>query len=248
MRAAEVVIDLLPIAFHVPVARLAVENGLHLVNASYAPPEFREIGREAEARGLALLPEFGFDPGIDLVLAGLAVKEMERVEYFYSYGAGFPEPKAATGPLRYKITWTFDGVLKSYRRDARVIRDGQIVAIPGREMFAPSNIHIVETKEWGPLEAFPNGDVVRYLDALGITPTVQNGGRFAMRWPGHCSFWYTMAQLGFLEEAPITVNGAPCSRAISCGPCSNRNFNTPTTSATLPLSVWRSAGSRMVGK
>jgi len=33
---------------------------------------------------------------------------------FHSYGAVFPEPKAATGPLRYKISWTFDGVLKSY--------------------------------------------------------------------------------------------------------------------------------------
>ncbi len=208
MRKVEAVIVLLPITFHVPVTRLAIANGIHLVNSSYVPTEFHEIGREAAARGLAILPEFGFDPGIDLVLAGQAVKEMDEVHEFYSYGAGFPEAKAAIGPLRYKISWTFEGVLKSYMRDAHVIRDGKPVAIPGREIFAPSNIHTVSMKGYGSLEAYPNGDVARYLDAMGVTATVKNAGRFAMRWPGHCAFWYALAQLGFLDQAPIPVGNA----------------------------------------
>ncbi len=209
MRQVDAVIVLLPTAFHVAMARLAVAHGIHLVNSSYAPPEFRDIGRAAEARGLTLLPEFGLDPGIDLVLAGQAVKQLDEAHQFYSYGAGFPEPQAATGPLRYKITWTFDGVLKAYRRDARVIRDGKIVDVPGREIFAPANIHIVETKEWGALEAYPNGDVVPYLNAMGIASTIRDAGRFAMRYPGHCAFWYTLAQLGFLDDAPPIAGVAP---------------------------------------
>jgi saccharopine dehydrogenase-like NADP-dependent oxidoreductase len=208
MRQVQVVIVLLPVSYHVPITRLAVESGIHLVNSSYVPPEFHRIGRDAAARGLAILPEFGFDPGIDLVLAGQAVKELDEVHEFYSYGAGFPEPKAAAGPLRYKISWTFEGVLKSYMRDAHVIREGKTVAIPGREIFSPTNIHTVEMKEWGGLEAYPNGDVVHYLDALGVTATVKNAGRFAMRWPGHCAFWYALAQLGFLDQAPIPVVNA----------------------------------------
>jgi saccharopine dehydrogenase-like NADP-dependent oxidoreductase len=208
MRRVQTVIVLLPVSFHVPIARLAVQNGIHLVNSSYVPPEFHEIGRGAAARGLAILPEFGFDPGIDLVLAGQAVKELDEVHEFYSYGAGFPEPKAATGPLRYKISWTFEGVLKSYLRDARVIREGESVAIPGREIFAPSNIHTVNMEGYGDLEAYPNGNVVHYLDAMGVRATVKNAGRFAMRWPGHCAFWYALAQLGFLEQSPIPVGNA----------------------------------------
>ncbi len=208
MRRVQAVIVLLPVAFHVPITRLAVESGIHLVNASYAPPEFRDIGRDAARRGLAILPEFGFDPGIDLVLAGQAMKEMDQVHEFYSYGAGFPEAKAAAGPLRYKISWTFDGVLKSYVRDARVVREGKAVAVPGREIFAPSNIHMVDMKDYGKLEAYPNGNVVQFLDALGITATVQNAGRFAMRWPGHCAFWYALAQMGFLDLAPVQAGSA----------------------------------------
>ncbi len=205
MRKVQAVIVLLPTAFHVPITRLAVESGIHLVNSSYVPPELHEIGREASARGLAILPEFGFDPGIDIVLAGQAVKELDEVHEFYSYGAGFPEPKAATGPLRYKISWTFDGVLKSYVRDALLIREGKTVAVPGREIFAPSNIHTVNLEGYGELEAYPNGNVVQYLDAMGVTATAKNAGRFAMRWPGHCAFWYPLAQLGFLDQAPIQV-------------------------------------------
>lgn len=201
MRQVDLVIVLLPTTFHVSIARLAVANGIHLVNSSYAPPEFQDIGRQAQARGLAILPEFGLDPGIDLVLAGQAVRQFDEIHQFYSYGAGFPEPSAANNPLRYKITWTFDGVLKAYRRAARVIRAGNLVEVPGREIFAPANIHHVET-EWGTLEAYPNGDVVPYLESLGIVATVREAGRFAMRYAGHCAFWYTLAQLGFLEETP----------------------------------------------
>ncbi|HSB78394.1 MAG TPA: saccharopine dehydrogenase C-terminal domain-containing protein [Candidatus Methylomirabilis sp.] len=208
MRKVQAVIVLLPVAFHVPITRLAVESGIHLVNSSYVPPEFQEIGRDAAARGLAILPEFGFDPGIDLVLAGQAVKELDEVHEFYSYGAGFPEAKAATGPLRYKISWTFEGVLKSYMRDAHVIREGKTVAVPGREIFAPSNIHTVNMEGYGDLEAYPNGDVVHYLDAMGVTATVRNAGRFAMRWSGHCAFWYPLAQMGFLDHVPIQVGSA----------------------------------------
>ncbi|MBI4573965.1 MAG: saccharopine dehydrogenase NADP-binding domain-containing protein [candidate division NC10 bacterium] len=211
MRKVQAVIVLLPVSFHVPITRLAVANGIHLVNSSYVPPEFHEIGRDAAARGLAILPEFGFDPGIDLVLAGQAVKELDEVHEFYSYGAGFPEPRAAAGPLRYKISWTFEGVLKSYVRNAQVIREGKTVAIPGREIFAPSNIHTVTMDGYGTLEAYPNGDVAHYLDAMGVAATIKNAGRFAMRWPGHCAFWYALAQLGFLEQASLPVGSATVS-------------------------------------
>ncbi len=208
MQRVQAVIVLLPIGFHVPVTRLAVESGIHLVNASYAPPEFGDIGRDAARRGLTILPEFGFDPGIDLVLAGQAARELDEVHEFSTYGAGFPESKAAGGPLRYKISWTFDGVLKSYLRDAHVIREGKAVAIPGREIFAPSNIHTVDLEGYGTLEAFPNGNVAHFLDALGVTGTVKNAGRFALRWPGHCAFWYALAQMGFLDPTPMPIGDA----------------------------------------
>jgi saccharopine dehydrogenase-like NADP-dependent oxidoreductase len=207
MRQVEAVVVLLPVTFHPLIGELAVSSGIHLVNASYAPPEFQALGREAEAKGLTILPEFGLDPGIDLVLAGQAIREFDAVHEFYSYGGGVPEPRAADNPIRYKISWTFEGVLKSYRRPARVVRDGRVVDIPDTEIFAPEHVHTVDVEGVGRMEAFPNGNVVKYLEAVGISSTVRNAGRFATRWPGHCAFWKKLVDLGFLDEEPIRVGG-----------------------------------------
>jgi saccharopine dehydrogenase-like NADP-dependent oxidoreductase len=209
MRRADAVVSLLPVPLHPTIARLAVDVGIHFVNTSYVPPELIEIGRRAADKGLTMLPEFGFDPGIDLLLAGQGMRELDTVQEYYSYGAGFPEPRAANNPLRYKISWTFTGVLKAYIRDGRIVRDGRVVEIPGREMFAPQNIHMLDFGEWGTLEAYPNGDVTQFLDRIGVRSTVQNAARYAARLPGHCAFWYIMDQMGFLDEKAIAVDGVP---------------------------------------
>lgn len=211
MGSVQAVIVLLPTSFHVPITQLAVEAGIHVVNASYAPPEFKAIGQDAEAKGLAILPEFGLDPGIDLVLAGQAVQELDQVHEFYSYGAGIPAPLAADNPLKYKISWTFAGVLDSYRRPARVLRDGDVADISDTDIFADENIHIVNVEGLGSLEAYPNGNVMAYLDAMDIVSTVRNAGRYAMRWPGHSAFWKKLVDLGFLDAAPIRVGGTSVS-------------------------------------
>jgi lysine 6-dehydrogenase len=205
MKEVDAVIALLPTSYNPAMARLAVENGIHFINSSYTPVEFNEIGRLAEEKGVSILPEFGFDPGIDLVLAGQAVRELDQVEVYYSYGSGVPEPEAADNPLKYKISWSFRGVLNAYQRPGRVVRGGQVVDIPGKDIFAPQNVHLVEFPGWGEMEAYPNGDVVGFLDGLGIGGTVREAGRFATRWPGHSAFWYALSQLGFLGQTPLRV-------------------------------------------
>jgi lysine 6-dehydrogenase len=206
MSKVDAVINLLPVFYQATIARLAIANGAHVVDTSYTTPELYSLAEQAAARNLAILPEFGFDPGIDLVLAGQAVKELDEVYEYHSYGTGFPEPEAAkTNPLQYKISWSAIGLLIAYKRDGRIVRDGKIVEIPGKEMFAPANIHTVKLASWDTQEAYVNGDVIHFLDKMGIKATIRNAGRFATRWPGHCAFWYTMAQMGFLDDTPLTV-------------------------------------------
>jgi len=209
----DAIIDLLPVAFHETVARTAVAHGAHLVNASYTTPGLASLADEAKARDIALLPEFGMDPGIDLVLLGEAVRSLDDVEEIITYGAGFPEPAAATGPLKYKVTWTFDGVLKSYLRAGRVIREGQIVDIEATEMFLPEHIHEVELEGLGRLEAFPNGDALKYAELLGLDPaSLRNLGRYVLRWPGHCALWKALVDLHFLDNEPAMVDGLAVDR------------------------------------
>lgn len=209
----DVVVDLLPVPLHAAVTSAAIDAGLHVVNSSYVDDEIRRLAPRAKQRGLVILPELGMDPGIDLVLLGQAVRSLDEVEEIVSYGAGFPEPAAADNPLRYKVTWRFEGVLRSYLRPARVIRDGATAEIPATEIFAPANIHTVEIPEVGRLEAFPNGDALDYIDLLGLDRSrLRRMERCVLRWPGHCALWKTLVDLHLLDDEPLSVNGVAVNR------------------------------------
>lgn len=211
-KGVDVVIDLLPTRLLPVVAEAAVKHGHHYVNASYAAP-LRHLEADAKVKGLTLLPEFGMDPGIDLVLLGEAVRQFDVVEDIITYGAGFPEPEASDNPIQYKVTWTFEGVLKSYFRAGRIIRDGREVAIRENEMFCPQNLHYVDLEGIGRLEAFPNGDALVYADLLGLDKSrLRNMGRYVLRWPGHAAFWKKLVDLHLLDSEPVTVDGVTVDR------------------------------------
>ena len=204
-----VTICMLPADFNHPIAKAALAAGSHFVSSSYTGRVI-ELDAEAREKGIIILPEMGMDPGIDLVLARLAVEELDAVHGLYSYGAGLPEPACADdNPLRYKITWTFDGVLKAYKRPARMLKDGREVAIPGEAIFQEAHGHTVDVPGLGPLEAYPNGDAIHYIDVFDLGSGIRDMGRFALRYPGHRKFWSVMAQMGFLDDTPVDVDGHP---------------------------------------
>lgn len=220
MRTADVVIEALPAPFARPMGRLAADCGVHLVSSMYYDDpgeqdpqrkraiggEMAEIDRKARDRGVVILTEFGLDPGLDLIMAAKAVAEMEEVLEFYSYGAGIPGPNARANPLRYKFSWSPIGVMRSYRRPARIIVDGRPVAIGATSLFESSNCHLLEVPEIGvPLECFPNGDCTHYARLLGIAASVRKMGRYTCRLPGHCAFWDIMVKCGFLDEESLPV-------------------------------------------
>ncbi len=209
----DVAIDLLPAEFIEPVGVAAVRNGVHLVNTFYVPVGLKRLDEPARSAGVSILPEFGLDPGIDLVLTAAALRQLDEVTHLMSYGAGIPSPEAADNPLRYKVSWAFDEVLSSYVRPARVIRDGHPVRIGGSEILQPEHRHEVEIEGLGSVEAFPNQDVLEYVERLALNPDdLQTAGRYTLRWPGHCDWWRTATALHLLDEDPVMVDGHPVDR------------------------------------
>ena len=223
MRRADVIIELMPGTFALPLAKLAAEVGVSLVTSMYLynpgeqdsqkrearKKEIEALHERARAQNITILEEFGMDPGMDLVLGWKAVSEFDDVRVFHSYGAGFPEPAASCNPIRYKFTWSIAGVVKSYLRPARIIKNGQAFDIPADAMFAKENTHLLKLPEFEePLECFPNGDSVSFAPIFGVEKTIQAMGRYICRWPGTGAFWEVMAKSGFLSGAPIRVGEA----------------------------------------
>jgi saccharopine dehydrogenase-like NADP-dependent oxidoreductase len=132
MRDADVVVEALPGPFALPMARLAAHCGVSLVSSMYLrDPQEQDAGRiaatehaideldqAARNKGVVILPEFGLDPGLDLILGARALAELDEVEEFHSYGAGLPGPAARDNALGYRFSWSPIGVMRSYRRPA----------------------------------------------------------------------------------------------------------------------------------
>lgn len=202
----DIVIDLLPKDFKEAVYEAALETRTSVVNTNYAGG-MRSLDTAAKAAGIALMPECGLDPGIDLVIYGDAGRRFDTLTRISSYCGGFPEDKACTNPLNYKISWIWRGVLSALNRDARVIRDGKVVDIPAARLYDEIHIHPVDFPGLGTLEAYPNGDAVLFTDLLGATATIRETGRYSLRWPGWCAFWRPLKELGFLDETPVEPLG-----------------------------------------
>lgn len=222
MRDADVVVEALPGPFALPMARLAAHCGVSLVSSMYLrdPQEqdaarvaateraIHELDDAARSKGVVILPEFGLDPGLDLILGAHALAELDEVDEFHSYGAGLPGPAARDNALGYRFSWSPIGVMRSYLRPARVITGGEVVEIDREALFEPGRHHVVNVPEIGaPLECYPNGDAVHYAELFGLRGTVREMTRCTGRFAGHCAFWHVMVKSGFLGSAPVTVNG-----------------------------------------
>jgi lysine 6-dehydrogenase len=198
----DAVIDLLPQSLMVNAFEAAIEARIPLVSTNYGKP-IQHLHTKAQATGIALMPECGLDPGIDLVICGHAVKQFDELHLLNSYCGGFPEKKACTNPLNYKISWNFDMVLRSHKRPAVFVREGRTLSIPAERQHENEMIHTVQFPGIGVLEAIPNGDAAFYTGLLGLDGTVREAGRYSLRWPGWCAFFAAIKRLGFLSDDPV---------------------------------------------
>lgn len=198
----DVVLDFLPPQYIRSVAEAAIDRGVHLVNTNY-PYDLLDLDPAAKEQGVTIVPECGLDPGIDLILCHYGLQYFDTVYKLHSYCGGIPEKKACDNPLNYKISWNLHAALKSQVRDATLIANAERKTIPGKDQHDNPFVHPIEFPGLGTLEAIPNGNAAYYADLLKIGSHLTETGRYALRWPGWCSFWNPLKKLGFLSSEPI---------------------------------------------
>ncbi len=207
VQEVDVAIDLLPAPLMTNAFEAAVKAGVPMVSTNYGS-EIRHLHNAAMAAGIALMPECGLDPGIDLIISGHAARQFDELHVINTYCGGFPEKKACDNPLNYKISWNWDMVLKAQKRESVFIKNGQRFAVSADDQHDNEMIHQIDFPGLGELEAVPNGDAVFYTDLLGVTDTIQEAGRYAFRWPGWCDFWRPLKKFAFLSDK--SLEGLDC--------------------------------------
>ncbi|MBP7146988.1 MAG: saccharopine dehydrogenase NADP-binding domain-containing protein [Acidobacteria bacterium] len=199
----DIAISLLPATEHVRVARHCLALGRHMATTSYISPEMRALDAEARATGLTFLNECGVDPGIDHMSAMRVIHAAERkggkIVGFRSYCGGLPAPEANTNPIGYKFSWAPRGVLVAATNPARYLANGEVVDIPGDELFAsPETVSVPGA---GTFEGYPNRDSISYIDMYGLKD-VRTMFRGTLRNVGHCACWYRWVKLDLFAREP----------------------------------------------
>ncbi|MFC2036596.1 saccharopine dehydrogenase C-terminal domain-containing protein [Chloroflexota bacterium] len=203
IRQSDLAVSMLPYVYHPQVAALCVKHKKHMVTTSYVKEAMRALDGPARKAGVILLNEIGVDPGIDHMSAKKVIDEVERkggkIASFVSWVGGLPAPEASDNPFGYKFSWSPKGVMLAGRNAARFQRDGQIVELPGEELF--DHYWPVRINSLGEFEGYPNRDSMPYTETYGIQPTDWMF-RGTLRNVGWCATLKRIAEMGLLDETP----------------------------------------------
>ncbi|MFC6997657.1 saccharopine dehydrogenase family protein [Rufibacter roseus] len=199
---ADVVISMLPAAFHPLVAETCLSQNRHLVTASYVPPEIKAMDEEAKEKGLTFIMECGLDPGIDHMSAIKIIHHIKAqggtVTSFKSFTGGLVAPESDNNPWHYKFTWNPRNVVLAGQGTAKFIQNGTYKYIPYHHLFNRTETFLVDG--FGYFDGYANRDSLGYRKLYGLDniPTMLRG---TLRRAGYCQAWHVLVQLGLTDDS-----------------------------------------------
>lgn len=109
IKAADMVVSMLPARFHIEVAKDCVNFGKNMATASYVSDEMAALDKEVKAKGLTFMNEIGVDPGVDHMSAMKVIDEIRdnggKLILFESFTGGLVAPESDDNLWNYKFTW-----------------------------------------------------------------------------------------------------------------------------------------------
>ena len=190
---------------YVDIARKCIEAGVHMVDLGGnrdVVGEQKELNDLAVNAGVTHIPDQGLAPGAINIFAMNSVDQLNAqnckdVTVVMRVGGlpvdpGSPEEN----PMRYKCTWSPDGLINEYLIPADVIEDGvkkQVPALSGLEHLRFPNGHTTEE-----FEAFVTGGGSSNLPEL-LDGKVKNVNYKTIRYVGHHAVAKSLQVLGLYE-------------------------------------------------
>ena len=130
-----------------------------------------------------VMTDLGLAPGLINILGLALLSQYPSTQKLQMYCGGLPSPlhKHTSGPLKYGITWSVEGLVNEYNDRCQILREGDIVTVP-----ALSGQEKLNFAGLGELEAFhTSGGIGTTLDILKKFPNLKDCSYKTMRWPGH---------------------------------------------------------------
>jgi lysine 6-dehydrogenase len=195
-----------PFRFIPVVTEAALRAGVSMVDyGGHTPTVLEQIERsdEAQARGIAIVPDCGMGPGMNNTLGAYAVELLENKgltpREVYLWDGGIPQNPIP--PWNYQSTFNINGLTNEYHGEVAFLRDGKIKMMRAFEELEPIFFEGV-----GELEAFTTtgGTSTAPYTFEGKLQVYQNK---TCRWPGHFAQFKAFQLLGLFELEPVRVDG-----------------------------------------
>lgn len=199
----DAVLSAIPYYFNAPLARLAVESGVHFADLggnTEIVQEQKQLHEAARAKGISVIPDTGLAPGMVNVIAQHGIEQFDMVESVKLFVGGLPQ--IPEPPLGYQIAYSIEGMVDYYTTPSLVVRDGQPARVSALSEIEP----VTFADDVGTLEAFHTAGglstmVYRYA---GKIPVMEYK---TLRYPGHAAIMRAIRDLGLLDTTPVDVKG-----------------------------------------
>src|SRR5699024_7950538 len=203
IKAADVVISMLPASLHIEVAKDCLQFGKDLVTPSYVSDQMWRLDEAVKEKGLVFMNEIGVDPGIDHMSAMRVIDQIRnkggKIILFESFTGGLVAPESDTNLWNYKFTWNpRNVVIAGQGGAAEFIQEGQYKYIPYHRLFRRTEFFDIE--DVGRFEGLANRNSLKYRSIYGLEgiPTIYRG---TLRRIGFSRAWNMFVQLGMTDDS-----------------------------------------------
>ncbi|MEM1635365.1 MAG: saccharopine dehydrogenase C-terminal domain-containing protein [Thermosphaera sp.] len=195
LKTTDLFVTALPSSRAFNILRTISEGCVDVVDVSFTREDPYLLEPIVEKCGTVFVPDAGFAPGYSNLVAGYSAQILKGLEKIDIMVGGIPEKPVP--PLGYVVTWNPLDLIEEYLRPARIVRDGELVAVDPL-----SEIVTVEIEGVGRLEGFVSDGLrtlIRNVKASSMR-------EITLRWPGHISSMKLLRELGLMSHETVKVD------------------------------------------
>ncbi|WP_292948051.1 saccharopine dehydrogenase C-terminal domain-containing protein [Olleya sp. UBA1516] len=203
IKAADIVVSMLPARFHIEVAKDCITFNKSMVTASYVSDEMQALDQEAKDKGLVFMNEIGVDPGLDHMSAMQVIDGIRdkggKIILFESFTGGLVAPESDNNLWNYKFTWNPRNVVTAGQGGAaKFLQENTYKYIPYNRLFRRTEF--LDVDGFGRFEAYANRDSLKYQSVYNLD-NVKTLYRGTMRRVGFSRAWQVFVALGMTDDS-----------------------------------------------
>ncbi|ANU14843.1 L-lysine dehydrogenase [Planococcus halocryophilus Or1] len=197
LKGADIAIACLPHSLSVAAIKAAIASNCHLIDLVGSRfPEKMAMHQQAQQAGVLIVPGCGVAPGITNFLAAQGIELLDEAQEAVLACGGVP--KYPDPPLGYQVVYRLESMLDLYTKPATIIQAGKIVELAPlsglEEMSFPEPVGLCET-------VITDAHSTAFMLQGKVTNLVER----TVRYPGHWNKMRVLSELGFLDDAQISI-------------------------------------------